>query len=64
MDVARAGVGGGRVAQGSQAGSSARLILGARLRRLREAADVSPEDAAQAIRASRSKISPVTSPTC
>jgi transcriptional regulator with XRE-family HTH domain len=57
MDVARAGVRGGHVAQGSQAGSSARLILGARLRRLREAADVSPEDAAQAIRASRSKIS-------
>jgi len=57
MDVARAGVGGGRVAQGSQAGSSARLVLGARLRRLREAAGLSPEDAAREIRASRSKIS-------
>jgi transcriptional regulator with XRE-family HTH domain len=47
----------GRVAQDSQAGPSARLILGARLRRLREAASVSPEDAGRAIRGSRSKIS-------
>ncbi len=44
--------------QGSRAGrSSARLVLGARLRRLREAAGISPEEAAQAIRGSRSKIS-------
>jgi transcriptional regulator with XRE-family HTH domain len=37
--------------------SSARLVLGARLRRLREAAGVSCEDAGQAIRGSASKIS-------
>ena len=37
--------------------SSARLVLGARLRGLREAAGISPEEAAQAIRGSRSKIS-------
>lgn len=57
MGEARAGFGGSRVAQGSPVGSSARLVLGARLRRLREAADVSSEHAAEAIRASRSKIS-------
>jgi transcriptional regulator with XRE-family HTH domain len=45
-------------AQGSQAGRSpARLVLGARLRGLREAAGVSPEEAGRAIRGSRSKIS-------
>jgi transcriptional regulator with XRE-family HTH domain len=45
-------------AQDSQAGrSSARLVLGARLRGLREAAGVSPEEAGRAIRGSRSKIS-------
>jgi len=49
---------GGRIAQASRAGrSSARLVLGARLRGLREAARISPEEAAQAIRGSRSKIS-------
>jgi transcriptional regulator with XRE-family HTH domain len=37
--------------------SSARLVLGARLRRLREAAGVSCEDAGRAIRGSASKIS-------
>jgi transcriptional regulator with XRE-family HTH domain len=48
----------GRAAQHSQAGrSSARLVLGARLRRLREAAGVSCEDAGKAIRGSGSKIS-------
>jgi transcriptional regulator with XRE-family HTH domain len=58
MHVVQAGTGGGRLAQGSQAErSSARLVLGMRLRRLREAAGVSSEDAGQAIRASRSKIS-------
>jgi transcriptional regulator with XRE-family HTH domain len=58
MRVVQAGTGGGRLAQSSQAErSSARLVLGVRLRRLREAAGVSPEDAGQAIRASRSKIS-------
>jgi transcriptional regulator with XRE-family HTH domain len=58
MYVVQAGTGGGRLAQGPQAErSSARLVLGVRLRRLREAAGVSPEDAGQAIRASRSKIS-------
>ncbi|MBV9449721.1 MAG: helix-turn-helix domain-containing protein [Streptosporangiaceae bacterium] len=36
--------------------ASARMVLGARLRRLREAAGISAEDAANAIRASRSKI--------
>ncbi|HEX6527830.1 MAG TPA: helix-turn-helix transcriptional regulator [Streptosporangiaceae bacterium] len=36
--------------------ASARMVLGARLRRLRESADISAEDAANAIRASRSKI--------
>lgn len=41
-----------------QAGPTAvRMLLGARLRKLREAADVSREDAAQAIRGSESKIS-------
>ena len=49
MDVTRAGVQARR--------SSARLVLGARLRRLREAAGVSPETASKTIRASRSKIS-------
>jgi transcriptional regulator with XRE-family HTH domain len=45
-------------AQGSRAGrSSARLILGARLRGLREAAGISPDEAGRAIRGSRSKIS-------
>ena len=45
-------------AQGSRAGrSSARLVLGARLRGLREAAGISPEEAGEAIRGSRSKIS-------
>src|SRR5256885_1304812 len=34
-----------------------RMLLGAQLRRLREAAHVSPEDAGYSIRASRSKIS-------
>lgn len=49
---------GGCTARGSRAGrSSARLVLGARLRGLREAAGISPEEAAQAIRGSRSKIS-------
>jgi transcriptional regulator with XRE-family HTH domain len=49
---------GGCTAQGSRAGrSSARLVLGARLRGLREAAGIGPEDAAQTIRGSRSKIS-------
>jgi transcriptional regulator with XRE-family HTH domain len=58
MHVMHAGTGGGRLAHGSQAKrSSARLVLGVRLRRFREAAGVSPEDAGQAIRASRSKIS-------
>ncbi len=64
MGVAHAGVcgGGGSGAEGTahyrQAGrSSARMVLGARLRQLREAAGLSPEDAGQAIRASRSKIS-------
>jgi transcriptional regulator with XRE-family HTH domain len=57
MDVACGGGGGGRVARGSLAGPSARLVLGARLRRLREAAAISPEQAARAIRGSRSKIS-------
>jgi transcriptional regulator with XRE-family HTH domain len=58
MDVVRAGVGGGCVSQDCEPGpSSARLVLGARLRRLREAAEVSPDDAGHAIRASRSKIS-------
>lgn len=36
--------------------ASARMVLGARLRRLREASGISAEDAANAIRASRSKI--------
>jgi hypothetical protein len=45
-------------AQYSQAGrSSARLVLGARLRKLREVAGVSCEDAGRAIRGSGSKIS-------
>jgi Domain of unknown function (DUF5753)/Helix-turn-helix domain len=45
-------------AQHSQPGrSSARLVLGARLRRLREVAGVSCEDAGKAIRGSGSKIS-------
>lgn len=58
MHVVQAGTGGGRLAQTSQTGrSSARLILGMRLRQLRTAADISPGDAGQAIRASRSKIS-------
>jgi transcriptional regulator with XRE-family HTH domain len=58
MRVVQVGTGGGHLAQGLQAErSSARLVLGMRLRRLREAAGVSPEDAGQAIRASRSKIS-------
>jgi transcriptional regulator with XRE-family HTH domain len=58
MHIVQAGTGGGRLAQGLQAErSSARLVLGVRLRRLREAAGVRPEDAGQAIRASRSKIS-------
>jgi transcriptional regulator with XRE-family HTH domain len=49
---------GGCTAQGSRAGrSSARLVLGARLRGLREAASIGPEEAARAIRGSRSKIS-------
>lgn len=56
--MTRAEVGGCRVVPHPRAGrSSARLVLGARLRRLREAANVSPEDAGWAIRASRSKIS-------
>jgi transcriptional regulator with XRE-family HTH domain len=47
-----------RAARYSQAGrSSARLVLGARLRRLRETAGVSCEDAGKAIRGSGSKIS-------
>jgi transcriptional regulator with XRE-family HTH domain len=37
--------------------ASVRLVLGARLRQLREAAGLSPEDAGKVIRASRSKIS-------
>lgn len=41
----------------SRPGGRPRLFLGARLRRLREAAVISPEDAGRAIRASRSKIS-------
>jgi transcriptional regulator with XRE-family HTH domain len=46
------------IARDSRAGrSSARLVLGARLRGLREAAGISPEEAGQAIRGSRSKIS-------
>jgi transcriptional regulator with XRE-family HTH domain len=50
--------GGECTAQASRAGrSSARLVLGARLRRLREAAGLSPDEAGQAIRGSRSKIS-------
>jgi transcriptional regulator with XRE-family HTH domain len=58
MNLARVGAGGGVAGQCPQAGGAlARLILGARLRRLREAAGVSPEDAGEAIRASRSKIS-------
>jgi transcriptional regulator with XRE-family HTH domain len=58
MHVAQAGTGGGRLTQGPQAErSSARLVLGMRLRRLREAAGIGPEDAGEAIRASRSKIS-------
>jgi transcriptional regulator with XRE-family HTH domain len=58
MNVAGAGGAGDCVTQYSRAGrSSARLVLGARLRRLRDAASISPEDAGQAIRGSRSKIS-------
>ena len=58
MDVTRARASEGRDVQHPGAGrSSARLILGARLRRLREAAGVSPETACKTIRASRSKIS-------
>jgi transcriptional regulator with XRE-family HTH domain len=58
MHVVQTGTGGGRLAQGPQAErSSARLVLGMRLRRLREAAGIGPEDAGEAIRASRSKIS-------
>jgi transcriptional regulator with XRE-family HTH domain len=49
---------GGCTEQASRTGrSSARLVLGARLRGLREGARISPEEAAQAIRGSRSKIS-------
>jgi len=58
MDVARARAGEGRDVRHPGAGrSSARLVLAARLRRLREAAGVSPETACKTIRASRSKIS-------
>jgi transcriptional regulator with XRE-family HTH domain len=58
MDVARAGADADRDVRRPPAGrSSARLVLGARLRRLREAAGVSPETASKTIRASRSKIS-------
>ena len=58
MDVTRARAGEGRDVQHLGAGrSSARLVLGARLRRLRDAANISPEDAGQAIRGSRSKSS-------
>jgi len=58
MDVARARASEGRDVRQPGAGrSSARLVLGARLRRLREAAGVSPEAACKTIRASRSKIS-------
>ena len=58
MDVARAKASGSRGVRHPGAGrSSARLVLGARLRRLREAAGVSPEAASKTIRASRSKIS-------
>ena len=58
MDVTRARASEGRDVQHTGAGrSSARLVLGARLRRLREAAGVSPEAASKTIRASRSKIS-------
>ncbi|MGH3167815.1 MAG: helix-turn-helix domain-containing protein [Trebonia sp.] len=49
---------GDRVAQGARTGrSSARLVLGTRLRVLREAAGIATEDAGSAIRGSRSKIS-------
>jgi transcriptional regulator with XRE-family HTH domain len=58
MDVTRASASEGRDVRQAGAGrSSARLVLGSRLRRLREAAGVSPEDACRTIRASRSKIS-------
>lgn len=58
MHVMQTGVVGGRHAQGSQAErSTARLVLGLRLRRLRTAAGISPNDAGKAIRSSRSKIS-------
>jgi transcriptional regulator with XRE-family HTH domain len=58
MDVARARASEDRdVRHPGAARSSARLVLGARLRRLREAAGVSPETACKTIRASRSKIS-------
>jgi transcriptional regulator with XRE-family HTH domain len=56
--VTQVSAGRSSVTQQPRAGrSSARLVLGARLRRLREAAGVSPEDAGQALRGSRSKIS-------
>jgi hypothetical protein len=58
MNVAGVRADGDCVARDSRAGrSSARLVLGARLRRLREVAGISPENAGKAIRGSRSKIS-------
>ncbi len=58
MGVTQVGGGQRRAVRYPHAGQpSARMVLGARLRRLREAAGVSTEDAAETIRASRSKIS-------
>jgi transcriptional regulator with XRE-family HTH domain len=47
----------GRYPVGASGPTVARMMLGSQLRRYREAADVTPERAADAIRASRSKIS-------
>jgi Domain of unknown function (DUF5753)/Helix-turn-helix domain len=52
------GLPGGSVVPAARAGPTAvRMLLGAQLRRFREAVDVSPEQAGYSIRASRSKIS-------